>query len=81
MQYQKDLTKKYEDPSFPPGARSLLGKQVPDQYNGEWSGITWKRASEIFTGKSPLFGFMDPSNIVNGYLPNYYFTSAVAAIL
>lgn len=82
LDWIRNRTGLFKDASFPAGPIALLGKQVPEIYNGEWSEISWERPDKIFEGGDyNLFGNMDSSNIVNGYLPNYYFTSAVGALI
>jgi len=74
---------KYTDSDFPANITSLLGKVMPQGYNGEWSGIAWRTPEDIFgyEGDFHYFGVMDPGNSVVGFLPDLYFLSAIAITL
>lgn len=74
----------YVDREFPPNPSSLYNKTRSMLHKNElkiWKTFTWKRPCEFMPGEPQLFvGDIDPSDIVEGYLGNSYFISAIKAL-
>lgn len=76
----------YEDDIFPPNNNSLNsidenGNSTNKTGKDDITGVTWKRASEIFSGKFELFeNTISVDDIKQGSLGNCYFLSAISSM-
>jgi hypothetical protein len=74
----------FVDREFPPKTSSLYNISSSKLHRNElriWKEFTWKRPHEFMSGEPQLFvGDISPENIVDGYLGNSYFISALKAL-
>lgn len=63
MDYCENNQVLFQDKEFPPDKTSLVGNPTPQDYNGQFNPIKWKRASEIFNDDYDLFRGISPNDI------------------
>lgn len=70
----------FQDIEFTPNKTSLVGTDVPEEYDGEWDKLLWRRPSDVFEKPFTLWGSIYACPIKQGSLGDAYLLCALSSL-